>query len=105
MNLCRFMLIFLIVMAMAALPMAKAAQAQDDASENRKRPITSSQPKVMGTAEEQMPAEKKPGVGKYMLIGLLGVALVAIAAGGGGGGGGDGTSTPTSDTGAVAVGW
>jgi hypothetical protein len=85
--------------------MVKTAQAQEAESKIGKQTITSSQPKVMGTAEEQMPAEKKPGSGKYLLYGLLGVALVALAAGGAGGGGGGTSSTPTSDSGSVAVGW
>lgn len=100
MKLRRHVLIFLIVTTMAILPVARTALAQDVGSQKGNRQITSNQPEVMATAEEQMPAEKKPGVGKYMLLGVLGVALVALAAGGGGGGG-----TSSSSTGTVDVGW
>ncbi len=104
MKLCRHVLIFLIAAAMATLPIAKTALAQEAGSPKVNQPITTSQPKMMATAEEPIPVKKKP-TGKYILLGVLGVALVALAAGGGGGGGGDGTSTTTSDTGTVAVGW
>lgn len=103
MKLRRHVLIFLVVAAMATLPLARTALAQDVGSQKGTRQITSNQPKVMATAEEQIPTEKKPGIGKYMILGVLGVALVALAAGGGGGGGGD--STSSSSTGTVEIGW
>ncbi len=106
MKLCRHVLLFLIMTAMATLPLAGTAAAQEVGSQKGNLPITASEPRMMATAEEPMPAEKKPGIGKYMLFGALGVALVALAAGGGGGGGGGGgTSTTTGDSGTVEVGW
>lgn len=103
MKLCRHVLILLIITVMATLPMVNTALAQDSATQYGKPQITPNPPRMMATAEEKLPAEEKSGIGKYVIMGAIGVALVALAAGGGGGGGG--SSTTSSDTGTVEVGW
>lgn len=105
MKTCRQVLIYLVVTAMAMLPLTRMALAQEAGSRTGGQQVTASQPRMLATAEVEIPAEKKPGIGKYIVAGVLGVALVALVAGGGGGGGGGDGSTSTGDTGAVEVGW
>ncbi len=106
MKLCRYLLTYLVATALVILPAARVVSAQENLSRHGNRPpVTASQPKMLATGEEPIPAEKKPGIGKYVLAGVLGAALIALAAGGAGGGGSDGGGPSTGDTGAVEVGW